>query len=156
MQGEIDDPEFKRARDASSALKSELKELEPQLAELNEKRDELLATLPNVPEPEAPDGETEEENVTLREVGEVPKFGFEPLDHLDLSQRHGWIQMEAAAEASGSRFAFLLGDLAMLEFSLVRFAMERVRAEGYEPTIPPVLVREKALYGTGYFPGSAR
>jgi seryl-tRNA synthetase len=61
--------------------------------------------------------------------------------------------MEAAAEASGSRFAYLFGDLAMLEFALVRFAMEQVRAEGFEPTIPPVLVREQALYGTGYFPG---
>jgi seryl-tRNA synthetase len=151
--GKTDDPEFKKLRDASSGLKSELKELEPQLVELDEKRDGLLASLPNIPEPEAPDGETEEDNVELREVGDRPEFGFEPLDHLDLSQRHGWIEMEAAAEASGSRFAYLMGDLAMLEFALVRFAMERVRAEGFEPTIPPVLVREKALYGTGYFPG---
>jgi seryl-tRNA synthetase len=151
--GKMDDPEFKESREASSALKSELKELEPQLAELDEKRDELLASLPNLPEPEAPDGETEDDSVSLREVGDRPEFGFNPLDHLDLAQRHGWIEMEAAAEASGSRFAYLLGDLAMLEFSLVRFAMERVRAEGFEPAIPPVLVREKALYGTGYFPG---
>jgi seryl-tRNA synthetase len=151
--GKTDDPEFKQAREASSALKSELKELEPQLAELSEKRDELLASIPNIPDPDAPDGETEEENVALREVGDRPEFAFEPLDHLDLAQRHGWIEMEAAAETSGSRFAYLLGDLAMLEFALVRFAMERVRAEGFKPTIPPVLVREKALYGTGYFPG---
>ncbi len=151
--GKTEDPEFVKLRDASSELKSELKELEPQLAELSERRDDLLATLPNIPEPEAPDGETEEDNVTLREVGEAPRFAFEPLDHLDLAQRHGWIEMEAAAEASGSRFAYLLGDLAMLEFALVRFAMERARAEGFEPTIPPVLVREQALFGTGYFPG---
>jgi seryl-tRNA synthetase len=151
--GKTDESEFKEARDASSALKSELKELEPQLAELSEKRDELLASLPNLPSPEAPDGETEEDSVTIREVGERPEFGFEPLDHLDLAQRHGWIEMEVAAETSGSRFAYMLGDLVMLEFALVRFAMERIRAEGFIPTIPPVLVREKALYGTGYFPG---
>src|SRR4051812_22967343 len=151
--GKVNDPEFAELREKSSALKSELKELEPQLAELSEKRDELLASLPNIPEPEAPDGETEEDNVPLKEVGEKPQFGFEPLDHLDLAQRHGWIEMEAAAETSGSRFAYLLGDLVMLEFSLVRFAMERIRAEGFTPAIPPVLVREKALYGTGYFPG---
>jgi seryl-tRNA synthetase len=151
--GKTDDPEFVKARDASSALKSELKELEPQLAELSEKRDELLASLPNIPEPEAPDGETEDDNVTLREEGERREFGFKALDHLDLAQRHGWIEMETAAETSGSRFAYLLGDLVMLEFSLVRFAMERLRAEGFEPAIPPVLVREQALYGTGYFPG---
>jgi seryl-tRNA synthetase len=150
--GNTDDPKFKELRDSSSALKSELKDLEPELAELSEKRDELLASLPNLPDPEAPDGETEDDNVTLREVGEKPAFGFEPLDHLDLAQRHGWIEMEAAAETSGSRFAYLIGDLVMVELALVRFAIERVRAEGFVPTVPPVLVREQALYGTGYFP----
>ena len=151
--GRAEDPEVKRARESSSELKKELKELEPQLSELSERRDELLASLPNLPDPDAPDGETEEDNVTVREVGELPEFGFEPLDHLDLSQRHNWIEMEAAAEASGSRFAYLLGDLVMVELALVRFAMEQVRAEGFRPTIPPVLVREQALYGTGFFPG---
>ena len=151
--GKTEDPGFKKARESSSALKSELKELEPQLGELDERRDELLAALPNVPEADAPDGETEDDNVTLREVGDRPEFDFEPLDHLELGQRHGWIEMEAAANASGSRFAYLLGDLVMLELSLIRFAMELVRSEGFEPAIPPVLVREGALYGTGFFPG---
>ena len=82
-----------------------------------------------------------------------PSSTSSPLDHLELGQRHGWIEMEAAAEASGSRFAYLLGDLVMVELALVRFAMELVRAEGFEPAIPPVLVREQALYGTGFFPG---
>src|SRR5262249_6809943 len=140
-------------RERSSALKSELKELEPQLDELDESRQELLVSLPNLPDPDAPDGDTEEDNVTLREVGERTKFGFEPLDHLELGQRHGWIDMEAAAETSGSRFAYLLGDLVMLELSLIRFAVELIRAEGFEPTVPPVLVRERALFGTGVFPG---
>jgi len=106
-----------------------------------------------VPDPDAPDGETEEDNVTLREVGDRPELGFEAVDHLELGQRHGWIEMEAAAAASGSRFAYLLGDLVMVELALVRFAMETVRAEGFQPAVPPVLVREQALYGTGFFPG---
>src|SRR4051795_5130275 len=151
--GKVDDPEFAEVREKSSALKAELKELEPQLGELDERRDELLASLPNLPDPDAPDGETEEDNVTLREVGERPDFGFEPLDHLDLGQRHGWIEMEAAAAASGSRFAYLLGDLVLLELVLVRFAMELVRGEGFKPAVPPVLVREHALFGSGFFPG---
>jgi seryl-tRNA synthetase len=150
--GRVNEPEFADLRERSGALKSELKELEPQLEELGRRRQELLVSLPNLPEPEAPDGETDEDNVVLREVGERPDFGFEPLDHLDLAQRHGWIDMEAAAETSGSRFAYLLGDLVMLEFALVRFAMERIRGEGFVPTIPPVLVRERALFGTGAFP----
>jgi seryl-tRNA synthetase len=152
-EGKVNEPEFAELREKSSALKSELKELEPQLGDLDERRDELLVSLPNVPEPEAPDGETDDDNVTLREVGERPEFGFEPLDHLDLGQRHGWIEMEAAANASGSRFAYLLGDLVMVELALVRFAMEFVRGEGFNPAIPPVLVRERALFGTGMFPG---
>jgi seryl-tRNA synthetase len=134
-------------------LKTELKELEPQLGELDERRDALLVALPNLPEPEVPDGETDEDNVTLREVGERREFGFEPLDHVELGQRHGWIEVEAAANVSGSRFAYLLGDLVMVELALVRFAMELIRGEGFEPTIPPVLVRERALFGTGIFPG---
>jgi seryl-tRNA synthetase len=150
--GRVNEPEFAELREKSSAIKSELKELEPQLDQLNERRRELLVSLPNVPEPEAPDGETEEDNVTLREVGSRPEFGFEPVDHLDLGLDHGWIEMEAAAETSGSRFAYLLGDLVMLEFALVRFAMETIRAEGFTPAIPPVLVRERALFGTGAFP----
>jgi seryl-tRNA synthetase len=108
--------------------------------------------LPNVPEAEAPDGETEDDNVALREVGDRPEFDFEPLDHLELAQRHGWIEMEAAANAAGSRFAYLLGELVLLELALVRFAMELVHGEAFEPAVPPVLVREPALYGTGFFP----
>jgi seryl-tRNA synthetase len=150
--GRAGDPEFAELRERSSGLKSELKELEPQLGELDGRRDALLASLPNIPDPEAPDGDTEEDNVTLREVGEHPEFGFEPLDHLDLGLRHGWIEMEAAAETSGSRFAYLMGDLVMLELALIRFAVELIRAEGFEPTVPPVLVRERALFGTGVFP----
>jgi seryl-tRNA synthetase len=151
--GKVDEPEFAEAKEKSSALKTEVKGLEPQLGELDERRDELLASLPNLPDPDAPDGDTEEDNVTLREVGDRPQFDFEPLDHLDLGQRHGWIEMEAAANVSGSRFAYLLGDLVLLEFALVRFAMELVRGEGFTPAIPPVLVREHALRGTGFFPG---
>jgi seryl-tRNA synthetase len=151
--GRAGESEFAELREKSGTLKSKLKELEPQLDELDGGRQELLVSLPNLPEPQAPDGETEEDNVTLREVGERPEFGFEPLDHLDLGQRHGWIEMEAAAELSGSRFAYLLGDLVMLEFALVRFAMEAVRREAFTPTVPPVLVREHALFGTGFFPG---
>jgi seryl-tRNA synthetase len=151
--GKVNEPEFAEAREKSSALKSELKDLEPQLGELDERRDELLTSLPNVPEAEAPEGETEDDYVTLREVGDRSEFDFEPLDHLELGQRHGWIEVEAAANTSGSRFAYLMGDLVMLELALVRFAMETIRDEGFEPTVPPVLVREKALFGTGVFPG---
>ncbi len=113
----------------------------------------LALSLPNLPAPDAPDGMTEEDGVVLREVGERPSFDFEPRDHLDIGTELGLIDMEAAAKLSGSRFVYLKGDLVMLELALVRFAIELVRAEGHEPVVPPVLVREEALEGTGMLPG---
>ena len=131
---------------------AEAKALGSEVAEVEAARDELAATLPNLPDAAAPDGHTEEDAEVLREVGERPDFAFEVADHLDLGQRHGWIDMEKAAEASGARFAYLLGDLVIVELALIRFAVGRARAEGFEPVVPPVLVREGALYGTGFFP----
>jgi seryl-tRNA synthetase len=133
-------------------LGGEIKAMEAELAEVEQRRDELASRLPNLPSPDAPDGE-EGDGITMREVGTPRGFAFEPRDHLDLGTQHGWIEMEKAAEASGSRFSYLIGDLVMVELALIRFAVDTVRAEGFEPVVPPVLVREKALFGTGYFPG---
>jgi seryl-tRNA synthetase len=151
--GDPDEAKVEPMRRRSAELKAQLKELEPELAELRRSQEELLATIPNLPEPEAPDGMTEEDAEVLREVGERPEPGFEPLDHLELAQRHGWIEMEAAARTSGSRFAYLLGELVFVELALVRYALELLRDEGFTAVVPPVLVREPALYGTGFFPG---
>jgi seryl-tRNA synthetase len=131
---------------------AELKELQANLTEVEARRDELAATLPNLPHPDAPDG-GEDDAVTVREVGDRPSFDFAVRDHLDLGVEHGWIEMEKAAEASGSRFAYLLGDLVLVELALVRLALDIVRAEGFVPAVPPVLVREGSLFGTGMFPG---
>jgi len=128
------------------AGKAELETVEADL-------DRLAAALPNLPDPNAPDGMTEEDAAVLREVGERPEFDFEPRDHLEIGTELGLIDMEAGARLSGSRFAYLKGDLVLLELALVRFAMDLVRAEGHEPVVPPVLVREEALFGTGFLPG---
>jgi seryl-tRNA synthetase len=146
--GEDAEPRIAEMRE----LGAEIKTLEGELAEVEARRDELAETLPNLPHPEAPDG-GEEDAVALREVGERPDFSFEIRDHLDLGLEHGWIEMEKAAAASGSRFAYLLGDLVLVELALIRLAVERVRSEGFKPVVPPVLVREDPLYGTGFFPG---
>jgi seryl-tRNA synthetase len=113
----------------------------------------LTTRLPNLPDPDAPDGLTEEDSVVVREVGTPPEFDFEPRDHLEIGTELGLIDMEAGARLSGSRFAYLKGDLVMLEMALVRFALETARSEGHEPVVPPVLVREEALEGTGFLPG---
>jgi seryl-tRNA synthetase len=105
-------------------------------------RERELASLPNLPADDAPD-----EDTVLYEVG---KAGATGKDHLELAGDR--IDMERGARLSGSRFAYLRGDLVMLEFALVRFALEKLRDEGFEPVVPPVLVRERALYGTGFLP----
>jgi seryl-tRNA synthetase len=134
-------------------LSGELKRLESELAEVEAARDQLALTLPNVPDPAAPAGETDEDAVVVREVGERPSFGFEPLDHVELGARHGLIDIERAARVSGSRFAYLMGDLVLVELALVRWALGVVAGEGFTPVVPPVLVREEPLEGTGFFPG---
>jgi seryl-tRNA synthetase len=146
--GEDADDVIERMRGVSA----ELKRLQAELTEVEERRDALAATIPNLPHPEAPEG-GEDDAVTLREVGARPEFDFDVRDHLELGVEHGWIDMEKAAAASGSRFAYLLGDLVLVELALIRFVVDTVRAEGFKPVVPPVLVREGPLYGTGFFPG---
>jgi seryl-tRNA synthetase len=135
------------------ALKERIEAAKEELDGVEAKLDELALTLPNIPDPDAPEGMTEEDAVVLREVGERPAFDFEPRDHLEIGTELGLIEMEAAARLSGSRFAYLKGDLVLLELALVRFAIDLVRGEGHEPVVPPVLVREEALEGTGFLPG---
>jgi seryl-tRNA synthetase len=134
-------------------LAPRIKQLEAELGEVEAALEELAAQLPNLPDPDAPDGMTEEDAVVLREVGELPEFGFEPRDHLEIGTSLGLIDMEAAARASGSRFAYLKGDLVRVELALVHYALDLVGEQGHEPVIPPVLVREEALFGTGLLPG---
>jgi seryl-tRNA synthetase len=123
------------------------KELSRELAEIEERLTAVLATLPNLPDPTAAPG-PEDELVKL--VGEPRVRGDGVRDHLELAG--SMIDMDRAATLSGARFAYLKGDLVMVELALVRFVLEKLRGHGFEPVIPPVLVRERALYGTGFLP----
>jgi seryl-tRNA synthetase len=134
-------------------LKQRIESGKEELERVDAQLGELALTLPNLPDPDAPEGDAEEDAVVIREVGERPQFDFEPRDHLEIGTELGLIDMEAGARLSGSRFAYLKGDLVLLELALVRFAIELVRGEGHEPVVPPVLVREEALDGTGFLPG---
>jgi len=134
------------------ALKAELQQLEGEVAAAEARRRELLDRVPNPPDASAPDGAAEEDAVELRRVGEPPSFDFEPLDHLDLCRRLGWIDTERGARLSGTRFVYRLGDAALIELALYRFALDRLVARGFVPVLPPVLVKEEAMYGTGFLP----
>jgi seryl-tRNA synthetase len=128
-------------------VKVELQQLEEELAGAEAQRDELLARVPNPPDPSAPDGFTEEDAEEVRRVGEPARIE-NPKDHLELAP----IDMERAARVSGSRFAYRLGDAALLELALYRFALDRLVERGFVAVLPPVLVREHAMYGTGFLP----
>jgi seryl-tRNA synthetase len=132
---------------AMRGVAASAKELERELATVEEELQGALAPLPNLPDPTAAPGP---EDQLVREVGEVPAFDFEARDHLELAGEG--IDMDRAARLSGARFAYLKGDLVMLELALVRWVLEKLRGKGFEPVIPPVLVREQALYGTGFLP----
>ncbi len=129
-------------REALARLAARGRSLSDEEASLKAQRDAELAALPNLPSDDSPD-----EDLVLREVGAAGALG---RDHLELAG--GRIDMERGARLSGSRFAYLRGDLVLLELALVRFAFEKLSREGFEPVIPPVLVREHALYGTGFLP----
>jgi seryl-tRNA synthetase len=142
-----DTAEREREIEAMRSVAARVKELEHDLVAIDVDLQEALASLPNLPDPSAAAGPEDE---LVREVGAVPRFDFEPRDHLELAG--AMIDMDRAAIVSGSRFAYLKGDLVMLELALVRWAMEKLRGYGFEPVIPPVLVRGRALFGTGFLP----
>jgi seryl-tRNA synthetase len=127
--------EMKSISSSAKALGEELSSVEADL-------DASLATLPNPPDPSAAD-----EDTVISSSGDATKEG---RDHLELAG--AMVDMEAGARVAGSRFAYLKGDLVFLELALVRWALDVLHGHGFQPVIPPVLVREPALYGTGFLP----
>ena len=131
-------------------IKEELQSLDQQLAAAEARRKDLLNRVPNPPDEATPDGSTDEDAVEIRRWGDPPSFDFPVRDHLELAA--GGIDLERAAKVSGSRFAYRVGDVALLELALYRFSLDRLGSRGFTPVLPPVLVREEAMYGTGFFP----
>ncbi len=132
---------------ALQAVKAELKTMEDELAAAEAERDALALRVPNAPDDDVPDGSTEDDVRELRRVGEPPAL-TDPRDHLEL----GRFEMERAARMSGARFGYWVGDTARLALALYRLALDRLAADGFVTILPPVLVRESALLGTGAFP----
>jgi seryl-tRNA synthetase len=128
-------------------VKDELRQTEERLAIAESERDTALEELPNPPHEAVPDGDSEEDAVEIRRWGEPPPLE-NPRDHLEL----GRFEMERAARLSGSRFGYIVGDSALVEQAIFRLALGRLVDSGFTPMRPPVLVREQAMYGTGFFP----
>ncbi len=115
-------------------------------------RDEILGRIPNLPDPTAADGMAEEDAQLVRTWGEPPIFGFTPKDHTELGSSRGWIDMARGARLSGSRFAYRIGDVAVTEMALYQYVLHKLRGKGFLMALPPILVGERAMYGTGFLP----
>lgn len=137
---------------AAQELKDKVADLESRLAQTQDEHVRAFAQIPNLPHPDAPDGE-EGEGVVLRTLGGPrPSFDFAPRDHVELLEKADAVDLTRGAKVSGARFAYLKGEGALLEFALVRYAMDVAMRHGHTPVVPPVLVREEAMYGTGFLP----
>jgi len=150
--GRAEGDEKQQLIDEVARVSAELKELEPQLAEATHLLNDLLAATPNLPHESAPDGFTDEDAVEVRRHLEPPVFDFEPRDHVELGTMLGVLDVDRGSRTSGSRFVYLLGDLVFVQMALMRHAMDILVDKGFVPAIPPVMVREEAMYGTGFLP----
>ena len=133
-------------------LRDELVKATSAQAEAEGERQELLARIPNLPDPTAADGMAEEDAQVVRTWGEPPVLSFEPRESTELGSPRGWIDMARGARLSGSRFAYRIGDVAQAEMALYRFVLDHLAGQGFLPVLPPVLVGERAMYGTGFLP----
>ncbi len=132
---------------AVQGVKDELKAVEAEIAAVEAERDSLALRVPNPPSEDVPDGSTEDDVLEVRRVGEPPQLS-DPREHTEI----GRFDMERAARMSGARFGYWIGDTARLSLALYRYALDRLAEKGFQTVLPPVLVREEALIGTGAFP----
>ena len=138
----------------ASDLSDEVKLLFEQVDKKDEEFLNQWVKIPNLISKTSPDGKSDKDNLEIKKVGKVKEIS-NPKDHLDIASKLNLIDVEKASEVSGSRFAYLFGDLVKIEFNLVSWALNKLSEKGFTPTVPPVLVRENALYGTGFFPDDA-
>ncbi len=137
----------------AKAIGAEIGEAEAALAEKQEALDALMLRVPNIPWEGAPVGRDESFNTVVRTEGEVPRFDFEPRDHVTLAEMNDWVDLSRVVQVSGSRMYALKGRLALLEQALMFWAQQRLAAEGFTPITVPALVRGQAFLQQGHFPG---
>ncbi len=150
--GQLPPTERGRAGAEVKAMKAELTTLEESLKPIEQELDDLLLRVPSIPAPEVPDGQSDADNLELRRVGTPRSFDFEPRDHVALGEGLGILDVARGVKIAGTRNFVLRGDGMLLEQAVLRFVLERLSNKGYEPIMAPVLVRESAMVGTGFFP----
>jgi len=153
-------------------LKEELQKQEGSLKKIEEELSVLLKQVPNIPFENVPVGPNEKSNKVLREVGDKPKFDFEPQDYVAITEAHNWIDIKRAAKVSGSRFGYIKGDLALLEFAIIRYALDfltnpekikeviencklKIENSAFVPVLPPVMIKPRYMDAMGFLHGEA-
>ena len=133
-------------------LAEQIKSMEPRLNALLEERQQLLYLVPNIPDPSAPIGKDESDNVPIRYWGKIPAFDFDPRDHYSLMQELDMVDIERGVKIAGARSYILKNDAARLELALMNFALDRMVRKGFTPLIVPAMAREFCFIGNGQFP----
>ena len=136
----------------AKGIRTDLEGLEPRMAEVQKRFEDLMLRVPSLPRPEVPIGKGEADNVEVRKVGTPRTFAFEPKDHVELATGLGLVNWDGPRKFAGGRSYALTGLGAILEMAVTRLAIDELSARGLTPVIPPVIVRERALVGTGFFP----
>lgn len=133
--------------------KAEMGGLEEREKALRAELEKQLALIPNIPDSDVPEGKDDSENKETKRWGTVRTFGFTPRPHYEIGEKQGWLDFERASKMAGSRNYFLFGDLALLHDAVLRYAVDLLVGRGFTPVDPPLLVRDAAMFGTGFFPG---
>ncbi|MBU1885305.1 serine--tRNA ligase [Patescibacteria group bacterium] len=133
-------------------LKSQLKEIEPKLKEVEESFNNLMLQIPNIPAKDVPIGPDESGNIVIRQVGTKPKFNFEPKPHQELMYDLDLLDTKRAVKIGGFRSYFLKNEAVLLEQAILQYALETMVKDGFTPMTVPTMVKKEALIGTGYFP----
>ena len=136
----------------SKEIGAKIDAIKPNLDKAENDLKQLLYKVPNIPMDSAPVGPGADENVVIKQHGDIPKFDFEALDHVDLMEKHNWSDFKRVSKISGSRSYVLKGDAVILEMALHRFVMDKLVGHGFTPITVPALCREEALYAAGHFP----
>ena len=138
--------------DEAKQIRTDIEQLEPALADVQRRFQDLMLRVPSLPRPEVPIGKGEEDNVEVRKVGTPRKFDFQPKDHVELMTGLGFVEWDGPRKFAGGRSYALVGDGALLELAVLRLAVDTVIERGMKLVLPPVMVKERAMTGTGFFP----
>jgi seryl-tRNA synthetase len=145
-QGAGNEEQRKKAKE----IKDKIKKLEPELKKAEKEFGDLMRQVPNLPLDDVPEGKDESDNKILREEGKKPEFDFKPKDYLEIAEKLDIIDIKRAAKASGSRFGYIKGGAASLEFALIQLASETLTKDGFLPVIPPVMLTRKSMAAMGF------